>query len=89
MTQRNNTQKYMPIVSLDINEATCLGAAMLAAVGCNEISSVKDAAKLWVRQNRGFEPSNKNVALYNQRYDIYKSMYDTIKPIGSKLAKLI
>ena len=79
----------LPIVSLSISEAACLGAAMLAAVGCNEIPSIRDAVKLWVRPNKVFEPSKKNVALYNKRYDIYKNLYETIKPIGSELTKLI
>lgn len=79
----------LPIVSLNINEAACLGAAILAAVGCRSVSSIKDAAKLWVRPSKVFEPFKKNVALYNQRYDIYRNIYNTIKPISSKLAKLV
>lgn len=79
----------LPVVSMQTSEAACLGAAMLGAIGCGELSSIEEVAKLWVKPKRTFEPCNKNIGLYNQRYDIYKDLYETIKPISGKLAKLI
>ena len=78
----------LPVVSLNINEGACLGAAMLAAAGSKQIKSAKEAAKRWVRPIRIFEPCKGNTRRYNKGFAIYKSLYESIKPIGRKLAKL-
>ena len=78
----------IPIVSLHVSEAACLGAAMLAAVGSGSIESFEVAVKEWVHPNRVYEPSAANVAKYRQRYGIYKRIYDTIEPIGREMVQL-
>ncbi|MHC4124802.1 MAG: xylulokinase, partial [Planctomycetota bacterium] len=59
---------------------------MLAAVGCGAVSSAKEAAGKWVTTQKTFTPNKEKN--YKQRYDIYKDLYKTIKPIGEKLNKL-
>ena len=77
----------LPIVSLNISEAACFGAAMLAAAGAGAVSSPKEAAKMWVKPSRTFTPNKKNLDLYDKKYDIYRNLYETVKPIGSKIAE--
>lgn len=79
----------LPIVSPCVTEAACLGAAMLAAIGCGQFASVAEAIKTWVVFDRVFDPDEKNVAKYQERYDIYKGLYQTLKPVSHKLAGLI
>jgi len=78
----------LPIVSLNVSEAACMGAAMLAAVGCGSMPSAKKAAEKWVVPNKTFHPDKTKVELYNKRYNIYKDLYKTIKPLGEELNKL-
>ena len=48
----------------------------------------QEAAKRWIRPIRIFEPCKDNAPRYNEWFAIYKSLYETIKPIGRKLTKL-
>ena len=77
----------LPIVSLNISEAACFGAAMLAAGGAGAVSSPNEAAKMWVKPSRTFTPNKKNLDVYSKKYDIYRNLYYAVKPIGSKIAE--
>ena len=37
---------------------------------------------------KSFEPDKENMKRYDQRYEIYSDIYQTIKPIGEKINKL-
>jgi xylulokinase len=78
----------VPITSLAVTEAGCLGAAMLAGKSCGEITSLADYSKLWVKPIRVYEPSAKNVEQYKERFEIYSKLYDTIAPLNEMIKKL-
>jgi hypothetical protein len=48
----------------------------------------QEATKRWVLPIPIFEPCKDNAPRYNQGFAIYKSLYETMKPIGRKLTKL-
>ena len=73
----------IPIVSLDVSETGCLGAALLAAKAYGHNDSLEQTSKQWVHQTRTYEPSGENVIKYRERFGIYSQIYKTLKPLGN------
>jgi len=78
----------IPIVSLDVSETGCLGAALLAAkaAGCKD--SLAEMSRKWVRQSRTYEPFAENVKKYQERFKVYSQIYKTLKPLGNLINAL-
>lgn len=70
---------------LEAEEGPALGGAMLAAVGCGEYASVEEAAERLVRTRLTVEPDPEIVALYDERYKVYRDIYPQLKGIFQKL----
>ena len=70
---------------LEAEEGPALGGAMLAAVGCGEYSSVEEAAERLVRIRSTVEPDPEIVALYDERYKVYRDIYPQLKGIFQKI----
>ncbi len=68
------------ITTLNITEAGCLGAAMLACSKDKNISIV-DLASEWVKPVSSVYPQQKNIEVYNKKYSKYKSLYQILKEI--------
>ncbi len=68
------------ITTLNITEAGCMGAAMLACSKDNNISVV-DLASEWVKPVSTVYPNQENVKIYNEKYDKYKTLYQVLKKI--------
>jgi len=67
-----------PIVTLEVTEAGCLGAAMLACTARTGISP-RILAKQWVKTGRTIEPDARRAALYDDRFGKYRELYPTIR----------
>lgn len=70
----------IPVSSLKIREAACLGAAMLAGTAAGVYNDPKDAAKI-VRLSETYYPSEPIRQVYNNKYCIYSQLYDKLKEI--------
>lgn len=57
----------------------CVGAALLAGVGCGVYGSIDDATALLPTPTEYIEPDTNNVAFYAQRRDLYNNLYDRLK----------
>ena len=68
----------MPITILDVNEAGCMGAAMLAKA-CHEKINVLDITRQWVKPVLKVKP--KLQAHYNTKFEHYKKLYHSLKSI--------
>lgn len=69
-------------VKIDIlktEEGPGLGAAMLAAVGCREYASVKEAAEKIVEVTETITPDEVLVKKYDEKYEKYKKLYPAVK----------
>jgi xylulokinase len=64
----------IPINTLEISEAACLGAAILAAAGAGFFDSPEDGAAL-VRTGRCYEPNKTRAKVYGEKYLEYKDLY--------------
>ncbi|HHV97482.1 MAG TPA: hypothetical protein GXX37_13635 [Clostridiaceae bacterium] len=73
------------VSTLKVREAACLGAAILAGTAVGAYASVDEAVERTVKIKDIYEPDEKLVALYNEKYNIYKDIYDTIKGISRRL----
>jgi xylulokinase len=62
-------------------EGPAMGGAMLAAVGCGVFGSVKEAADAIVKVKETIKPNPEISARYEKRYQIFKSIYPSLKSI--------
>lgn len=64
---------------LTAEEGPALGGAMLAAVGCRRYSTVEDIAQKVVKIKETVNPDPEIAALYDKRYEAYRSIYPEVK----------
>ncbi|SDY43566.1 FGGY-family carbohydrate kinase [Eubacterium barkeri] len=79
-----------PVLIPAIEEATSLGAAILAAKGAGLYGSIAEAVEKMVQMVGTYEPNMENHALYNQYFDVYKDAYQALAKAGvyERLVKL-
>ncbi len=66
---------------IESEEGPGYGGAILAAVGCGEFASVKDACEQLVKVVDTVEPEADLVAKYDEKYKKFKEIYPTVKCI--------
>lgn len=69
----------VPLNTVGPAEGAPLGAAMLAAVGAGEFSSVAEAGEAWLSTEGRTEPNEGNSAAYEDAYMRYRSLYRSLK----------
>ncbi len=67
-----------PIVTLEVTEAGCLGAAMLACAARTGVSP-RILANQWVKTSHTIEPDARRAAVYNDRFNKYRELYPAIR----------
>lgn len=76
-------------VRLDVvacEEGPSYGGAILAAVGCGEYSSVKEASESIVKVIDTVEPDEKLVELYEKKYQKFRKIYPKVKELFPVIA---
>lgn len=71
--------------SIESEEGAGYGGAMLAAVGCGEFKNVEEAAEKLVKVVDTVEPDEKLAKKYEEKYQIFKEIYPTVKNLFKKL----
>ena len=66
---------------IESEEGPGYGGAMLAAVGCGEFASVEEAADKLVKVIDTGEPDAELTAKYDERYNQFRQIYPTVKPV--------
>jgi xylulokinase len=74
-----------PVTTLKNKEASCLGAALLAAKGAGIYSSLDEGVKRTVHIDQIFAPNESLRTVYDERFTIYKELYPALKSINRKL----
>ncbi|MHA1127261.1 MAG: xylulokinase [Candidatus Heimdallarchaeota archaeon] len=69
----------IPVIKGQVEEATALGAAILAGVGAGVYKNIEAAAEEMIVTDEQKEPIKKNSAIYDKYYAIYNQLYETIK----------
>lgn len=74
------------IMNVTVDKVECkegpgYGAAILAAVGCNEFATVEEAAKALVKVTESITPSAELVEKYEVLYQKFRAMYPAVKDL--------
>jgi xylulokinase len=69
------------ITTLNVTEAGCAGVAILACAA-HTGESVRELAKRWIRPQSTFNPATENIRWYNERFQVYKRLYEVVKNSG-------
>lgn len=66
-------------------EGPAFGAAILAAVGCGQFTSVEEACDRLIKVIDTTEQDPNLVELYNQKYEVFRELYPTLKDMFPKM----
>jgi xylulokinase len=72
----------LPVLKGAVEEATSLGAAILAGVGAGIYKGIVEAADQMVMITERYAPSKENSSLYSKLYDIYEKAYKALSATG-------
>jgi len=73
------------VKTVEVSEATCLGAAILAGVGIGEYANAAEAARELVKVKETYEPRPELAEEYERRFEIYRQIYPTLAPLAHRL----
>jgi xylulokinase len=76
------------VATLETQEGSAYGAALLALIGTGEYSSAAELCARAIREVSTKEPQPDAVALYQKRYRIYRALYPALKPAYHAIADL-
>jgi xylulokinase len=68
-----------PVETVDVSEATAMGAGMLAALGVGIYSDIHDAIKNMVHVTGRYEPNPENVGIYDEIFGVFRGTYQGLK----------
>ncbi len=71
------------VISLEVSEAACLGAAILAGAASGVFRSVDEGVSRTVRVKDTYRPAPSMKRQYLERYELYKKLYPTLKRLFS------
>jgi xylulokinase len=77
-----------PVIMTNAEEGPAYGAALLAGVGIKTWSSVEEACRACINPATRCTPNRKLVSTYQKAYDIYRTLYPTLKDKMHELAEL-
>ena len=77
-----------PVRTVQSKEGPALGAAILAGVGAGLYRSVPEACAELIRLNPPQDPIAENSQLYEPYYELYTSMYPSLRDRFAQLAKM-
>jgi xylulokinase len=76
-----------PIETPDLEEATPLGAALLAGIGVGLYRDEQDAFDHVCKPGRVYEPDLTLTARYTERYRVFEQIYPALKGVSHQLAE--
>ncbi|MCZ2078211.1 MAG: xylulokinase [Bryobacteraceae bacterium] len=76
------------VTTLETQEGSAYGAAILAAVGAGAYTSVPEACGAVIREVDSIAPRPHESQLYQRSHEVYRSLYPTLRPIYSLIRNL-
>ena len=77
-----------PVVTLETQEGSAYGAALLALAGAGEYGSVPEVCRVAIREVERAEPRAGEASFYAKGHKIYQSLYPALKPVFGRIAEL-
>jgi D-xylulose kinase len=71
----------VPIIRTELEEATALGAAILACKGIGIFKSVTEAVEQMIREKPKLSPNPENSSIYNTGFERYKQLYKAVSEV--------
>jgi len=75
-------------VTLETQEGSAYGVALLALVGTGAYGSVAEACRAAIRETDSVSPSPANADFYSRAHRVYQALYPALKPVYGQIAKL-
>jgi xylulokinase len=75
------------VVTLETQEGSAYGAALLAMVGSGEFGSVQEACRAVIRETESVAPDG-DAAFYAKAHRVYTGLYGALKPAYEEIAAL-
>jgi len=66
-------------------EAGVLGAAMLAGLATGAFARAEEAATIFVKRDRVFEPDARRHEIYREKHALYQQLFPALEPILQQL----
>ena len=76
------------VVTLETQEGSAYGAALLALAGTGEYASVPEVCRAAVRETESVGPRAAESAFYQKGHRVYQALYPALKPIYGQIAAL-
>ena len=76
------------VVTLETQEGSAYGAALLALAGTGESGDVLEVCRAAVRETESVSPRPVEAAFYRQAHRVYQALYPALKPIYRQIAAL-
>jgi xylulokinase len=73
------------VIKYESEEGPALGAAMLAAVGCDWFSTLEACSESFLNVKKKFTPIKANVQTYQALFPLYQSVYTQTKVLNERL----
>jgi len=77
-----------PVVTLETQEGSAYGAALIAMVGTGAYASVPDACRAVIRETKLVGPRVDESAFYRDGHLVYRSLYPALKPIYQRISRM-
>jgi xylulokinase len=78
----------LPVVTLETQEGSAYGAALLALVGTGEYKSAREACSTAIHEVRTKTPDADAASYYDRAYGVYQSLYVALKPAFRAISQL-
>jgi xylulokinase len=77
------------VVTLDSQEGSAYGAALLAMVGTGEFSTVPEACAAAIRETESVLPSEAESETYADGYETWRALYPALRPIYAQIGRSV
>ena len=76
------------VVTLETQEGSAYGAALLALAGTGEYASVPEVCRVAIRETESVSPGAGKPRYYAKAHRVYQALYPALKPIYGQIAAL-
>jgi xylulokinase len=76
------------VVTLETQEGSAYGAALLALAGTGEYGSVQEVCRNTIRETESVSPRAAETAYYGRGHGVYRALYPALKGVFGKIAEL-
>jgi len=77
-----------PVVTLETQEGSAYGAALLALAATGEYGSVPEVCRAAIREVNSIDPRPEEAAFYARGHKVYRGLYPALKPAYGQIAEL-